>query len=150
MGSASHEANMREFRRLCRRHGLRITPQRVAIYERLTAALDHPSATKLYKQVRVKFPNITLATVNRTLLALAEIGLARPVMSSGEPKRFDPDPEAHHHFHCVKCGRIVDFRDVSYDGLKVPREISERYVVLRRKITLEGVCDNCQKKTKGG
>jgi Fur family peroxide stress response transcriptional regulator len=148
MESAGHEASKREFRRLCRRHGLRITPQRVAIYQRLVAARDHPSATELYKQVRVEFPNITLATVNRTLLAIAEIGLARPVLSSGEPKRFDPELQVHHHFHCLRCGRLVDFREASYDGLKVPREISERYVVLRKKITLEGVCDNCQKKPK--
>jgi len=140
---------LREFRRRCRRRGLRITPQRVAIYEMLAASLNHPSATEIFKQVKAEFANITLGTVNRTLLMFANSGLTRVVVSSGEPKRFDPDTADHHHFHCVKCGRIIDFRDASYDGLKVPEEISEKYTVLGKKITLEGVCDSCQKITKG-
>ena len=137
-----------EFRRRCRRHGLRITPQRIAIYARLTIARNHPSATELYEQVKAEFPEITLGTVNRTLLAFADIGLARAVVASGEPKRFDPDTAAHHHFHCVKCSRIVDFRDASYDALKVPSEICEKYVVLGKTMTLEGICDDCQKRKK--
>ena len=39
-------------------NGLKITPQRSAIYQELLKAKDHPSADILYKRLVKKFPNI--------------------------------------------------------------------------------------------
>jgi Fur family peroxide stress response transcriptional regulator len=139
---------MRAFKKRCRERGLRITPQRIAIYDRLSASSDHPTATEMCGQIRREFPNISLGTVNSALLTFAAIGLARVVEASGDPKRFDPDMKNHHHFRCVKCGRIIDFHDGTYDALNVPAEISKKYVVFGKKVSLEGLCDDCQKRTK--
>jgi Fur family peroxide stress response transcriptional regulator len=144
VGSDRTEERMLSFESICREHSLSITPQRVAIYKELLSSLEHPSAIMIYKKVSEYYPNISLDTVNRTLLTFHKIGLAKAVGGSGDPKRFDPNLEPHHHFKCVSCGKIVDFRDEFYDALEIPAEIKEKFVVLEKKVHLEGFCDQCK------
>jgi len=144
VGSDRTEERLLSFESICREHGLSITPQRVAIYKELLSSLEHPSAIMIYKKVSEYYPNISLDTVNRTLLTFHEIGLAKAVGGSGDPKRFDPNLEPHHHFRCVSCGEIIDFRDEFYDALEIPAEIKEKFVVLEKKVHLEGFCDQCR------
>jgi len=129
----------------CREAGLKVTPQRTAIYKALIESKEHPSADMLYRKVRKVFPNISLDTVNRTLLTLAEIGAAFIVEGSGDVKRFDGYLETHQHFKCVKCRRIVDFHHKPFDNIPVPRSISKKFTVLRKTVYFEGICDLCRK-----
>jgi len=144
VGSDRTEERMLSFESICREHGLSITPQRVAIYKELLSSLEHPSAIMIYKKVSEYYPNISLDTVNRTLLTFHKIGLAKAVGGTGDPKRFDPNLEPHHHFRCISCGEIIDFRDEFYDALEIPAEIKEKFVVLEKKVHLEGFCDQCR------
>jgi Fur family transcriptional regulator, peroxide stress response regulator len=129
----------------CLENDLRITPQRTAIYQELMYASDHPSADVIYKRVIKKFPNISFDTVNRTLLSFAGMGLVRVVEGRGSPKRFDPDTESHHHFQCIKCSTIIDFRNKEYDKLEIPLDISKKLTVFNKKVILEGLCDKCRR-----
>ncbi len=138
------EEKLRNFKEFCRSRSMKITPQRVAIYMELLVSKKHPSATAIHRKIKDFFPNISLGTVNSTLLVFAELGLAAVVESSGEPKRFDANLEPHHHFKCIKCGKIVDFISNVYDNLTVPVEIEERYTVLGKKVHLDGLCDKCK------
>lgn len=143
-GSAKPQKQLYAFENICREHGLSITPQRVAIFKELIASSDHPSAMTIFNKVREYYSNISLDTVNRTLLTFNEIGLAKVVENSGDPKRFDPNLQPHHHFRCLKCGKIVDFENSSYDRLEVPPEIRQKFVVLDKRVHLEGFCDICK------
>jgi Fur family peroxide stress response transcriptional regulator len=127
----------------CREVGMKVTPQRIAVYKALVESKEHPSAEMLHRKVKRIFPSISLDTVNRTLLTLAEIDAAFVVEGSGEPKRFDGGLENHQHFKCVKCRRIIDFHHEPFDDIKVPRTISEKFKVLRKTVYLEGICDLC-------
>jgi Fur family peroxide stress response transcriptional regulator len=125
-------------------HGLKITPQRTAIYQELLKAKDHPSADIIYKRLVKKIPNISFDTVNRTLLTFSQIGIANIVEGYGQPKRYDPDIDIHHHFRCTRCNKIIDFHNEDYDNLIVPREIQKQFTVFHKKVVLEGLCDQCK------
>ena len=142
MDNKSDSLNL--FMAKCRENNLKITPQRTAIYKEFSGACDHPSADLIFKRLRKKFPHISLDTVNRTLLAFADIGVAKVVEGYGKPKRFDPDIKNHHHFQCIKCYRIIDFHDKTYDNINVPSDIRSRLTVLNKKVVLEGICDKCK------
>jgi len=129
---------------LCKKTGLKVTPQRIAIYRELIKTDEHPSAEMLHAKVRRLYPNISLDTVNRTLLTLNRIGAAYIVEGSGDAKRFDGDLEKHQHFKCVKCKRVVDFHHKPFDNVNVPAEIEGRFTVLRKSVYLEGICDMCK------
>jgi Fur family peroxide stress response transcriptional regulator len=77
----------------CREAGLKITPQRLAVYKVLLGSAEHPSAEAVFRKAREVLPNISLDTVNRTLLTLSEIGAALVVEGSGDAKRFDGNLE---------------------------------------------------------
>jgi Fur family peroxide stress response transcriptional regulator len=140
---------MDALRAKCRGAGLKITPQRMAVYKVLIGSKQHPSAEVVFRKVRGVIPNISLDTVNRTLLTLADIGAASIVEGSGDVKRFDGRLETHQHFKCIKCKRIVDFHYKPFDNIPVPKNISRTFTVLRRTVYLEGICDLCKKRTDG-
>jgi len=142
---AELDEKTRLFTSRCRRAGLKVTPQRIAIYRELLKTDEHPSAEMLYEKVKTIFPSISLDTVNRTLLTLSEIGVICTVEGSGDAKRFDGGLTEHQHFKCVKCKRIVDFHHKPFDNIKLPAEISKKFTVLRKTVYLEGLCDLCRK-----
>jgi len=127
----------------CREMGLKVTPQRIAIYRELLESDEHPSAEMLYKKVKENFESISLDTVNRTLLTLNEIGAAFVVEGTGDAKRFDGNLENHQHFKCVRCKKIIDFHHKPFDNIPVPKIIGGRFKVLRKTIYFEGFCDLC-------
>ena len=135
------------FRQKCRENSLKITVQRVAIYKKLTRSRTHPSAERVHRLVRRQFPNISIDTVNRTLLTFAEIGVLDVTEGYGNPRRFDPCLEAHHHLHCIRCGEIIDFHCREYDRLEIPSEISKGFQVLGKKVVIKGICKKCGTKT---
>ncbi len=124
---------------------LKITPQRIAIYEEIVNSKEHPSTVHIFEKIRRSFPNISFDTINRTLTTFAEIGLIKTVEGSGDSKRYDPNIEQHHHFICVKCGRIIDFDSKELDNLQLPTELHNKFRILRHKVVVEGICDKCSK-----
>jgi len=137
------EQRMTAFHAKCHEAGLRITPQRTAIYKALVQSHEHPSAEMVFRQVRQVFPCISLDTVNRTLLTLSDIGTAFIVEGSGDAKRFDANLAGHQHFKCVKCKRIIDFHHEPYDQIPMPKNLPDTFTVLRTTVYVEGVCDQC-------
>lgn len=131
------------FRQKCREHDLSITPQRLAIYQVLMDAQNHPSAEEVFSRVKTAFPDISIDTVYRTLTTFSEIGIVHVVEGYGQAKRYDPDVQPHHHFRCMRCSRIIDFQESSFSNLKVPRSIGHRCRVSGIKVVLEGLCDQC-------
>jgi Fur family peroxide stress response transcriptional regulator len=138
------KVKMEAFQANCHKAGLKVTPQRMAVYKVLIESKQHPSAEVVFRKVRQVIPNISLDTVNRTLLTLAEIGAALVVEGTGDVKRFDGQLETHQHFKCVKCKRIIDFHYKPFDNIAVPKNISRRFTVLRKTVYFEGVCDVCR------
>ena len=134
------------FYRRSKEHGLKITPQRTAVYQELLKAKDHPSADIIYKRIVKKIPNISFDTVNRTLLTFSKIGITNIVEGYGQPKRYDPDLDTHHHFRCTHCNKIIDFHNEDYDNLIVPQELQKQFTVFSKRVVLEGLCDRCKKK----
>ena len=127
----------------CRCNGLKITPQRTAVYKTLIESKEHPSAEMIWGQVRRLYPGISLDTVNRTLLTLAEIGSASIVEGSGDVRRYDGDLDNHQHFKCVKCKKVFDFHYKPFDDIKVPASIAAKFKILRKTVYLEGICNSC-------
>jgi Fur family peroxide stress response transcriptional regulator len=147
MLNKNKQNSMDLFRGRCKQHNLNITPQRTAIYQELIKSKNHPDSEDIFRRIKKTFPEISLDTVYRTLSKFAEIGLVNVVEGYGESKRYDPDTGSHHHFRCSRCNKIVDFNDDNYDRLKVPKAFQRNFKVTNIKIVLEGMCDECMKKS---
>ena len=133
------------FRNKCRENNLKVTPQRIVIYKELCKSKDHPNTEVLFKRVKDIIPDISLDTVNRTLITFSKIGIIDVVEGYGEPRRYDPETDNHHHFRCINCNKIIDFDYSLYDAIEIPKDIENKYTVLKKKILLEGYCNSCSK-----
>ena len=138
-------ADLETFYNLCMRKGLKITPQRIEVYKTLIACSDHPPVDAIYKRVKRVLPNISFDTVNRTLNTFNDIGAAF-VVGGDNVKRFDGNLEKHHHFKCVKCRNIIDFKYNEFDNVKVPEKLGQMFKVLRTTVFVEGLCQTCLEK----
>jgi len=141
------EKKLEHFKGICKKHKIKLTPQRLLVYEELIKTDEHPSTDMLYQKIRTTFPTISFDTVNRTLLTFHKIGLATLVEGTGNPKRFDGNPQKHHHFQCVKCRKIFDVFHEPYDNLQVPPELQEQFHIFRTNVHLEGLCNTCRNET---
>jgi Fur family peroxide stress response transcriptional regulator len=148
MQLVNREEKLVNFRKECKKHNLKITPQRIAIYKKLLQSCDHPTADQIFQTLKGDFSNISYDTVNRTLLSLADIGLIDVVKSPGGPRRFDPNTAGHHHLHCVRCGKISDFQSEACDKIKIPNTIDNGFTVLSTRVVINGICKDCLKKRK--
>src|SRR5262245_57552223 len=89
--------------------GWRSTPQRLAVYDRLSRAENHPTAEEVYQAVRGPLPNISLATVYKALETLVECGLATRLTGDGSgPARYDARSDHHYHLRCLRSGAVED------------------------------------------
>ncbi len=134
-----------EFVQFCQKHRLKVTPQRVAIYQELVKSDAHPSADSNFQNVKRYFPNISFDTVNRTLTTFADIGIMDVVEIFGGAKRFDPNVKIHHHLHCTQCGQVIDYYNRDLDNMAVPVDLHNKFLVTRKRVVFNGVCKACNK-----
>jgi Fur family peroxide stress response transcriptional regulator len=140
------QGNLNAFTKRFKDNNLRVTPQRTAILKEIINDRTHPTVDNIFQRIHQKYPNISFDTVNRTLSSFSEAGLLKVVEGYGNPKRYDSDTSSHHHFRCLKCNRIIDFKNKNFDDIELPPDISKRFTVLHKKVVLEGICDKCAKK----
>ncbi len=123
-------------------HGLRVTPQRFAVYAELLGRSDHPTAEQISRNLNKDIPTSSQATVYSSLQALREVGLVQEVLLEEGVCRYDANIAPHHHFRCKACGGIEDiaweqFQDLEFQGLR-PGLQADNY-----EITVHGYCDSC-------
>ncbi len=97
--------------------GLRVTPQRVAILAGILDLKNHPTAENIQEHIKEQFPNISVATVYKTLESFVENDLLKKVKTESGIMRYDPILSNHHHLYCKKTDRIEDYEDEQLDDL---------------------------------
>jgi Fur family peroxide stress response transcriptional regulator len=123
--------------------GLRITPQRYAIYANLLARSDHPTVEQLMSQLNQDLPISSQATVYNSLQTLCEVGLVREVLLEHGVARYDAKVDAHHHFVCDQCGAIKDIDWDVFQGLDLSR-VKGHVQAIAYEVTVRGLCEDCQ------
>jgi Fur family peroxide stress response transcriptional regulator len=135
----------------CRAAGLVPTAQRLAVFRHLAAVDSHPSAEELYATVRHELPTLSLATVYKTLDALARIGAVRRVSRDGARSRWDTGLESHHHLVCIQCGEVSDVVDARLDAVeRRTRALAGRhgFVATGHVVDIFGRCAACLSATR--
>jgi Fur family transcriptional regulator, peroxide stress response regulator len=122
--------------------GLRVTPQRFAVYANLLSRTDHPTVEQLLVDLNQSCPVSSQATIYSSLQALRGAGLIREVLLEAGVSRYDAIVEPHHHFHCQTCGAI---EDIGWDALPVVEfdRLRSGLQAVSYETTVRGYCDRC-------
>ena len=89
-------------------NGQRYTEQRAAVYRYLLNTTSHPTADEVFTRVRSELPDISLATVYKSLEALVGCGLAAKLTYGDGSARYDGRTDPHPHARCLDCGAVLD------------------------------------------
>src|SRR5579859_1003387 len=79
-----------------------------AVLDVLRACERHPTAAKVYEEVRKVRPHMGLATVYRILHQLTEQGLIKELGRNDGCCRYDARTSRHDHAICTECGALFD------------------------------------------
>ena len=109
-------------KKLCRKHGMRLTPQRLEIFKAVDGSREHPSAYEVFSRVSSLHPTITLDTVYRTLETFETWGLLKRLSFLFDKIRYDAELSAHYHTLCTDCGKIWDFNWPEFNKIRITHE----------------------------
>lgn len=132
----------------CRKRGIAVTPQRLAVIEALLAAENHPSTDEVFGVVRRTHPHVSFATVHRILEQFCEAGEASKVTLLHDLARYDGNVRPHHHVLCVRCRRVDDIEMPAVDRLLEATANLGQFALLRCSLTIEALCRPCQRAEK--
>ncbi|MEW6308014.1 MAG: Fur family transcriptional regulator [Bacillota bacterium] len=133
----------REHRELLHRHGLKATPQRLAVLKALSETVAHPTAETVHRAVQPLRPGTSLATVYNVLNLLAREGLIMELTMADAASRFDYTVQPHAHIVCTGCGRVADIQ------VPVPAEAGSQaesvsgFRVDKVRLEFRGLCPDC-------
>lgn len=123
----------------CAARGLRMTDQRRTIAGVLSDSDDHPDVEELHRRSAERDPNISLATVYRTVKLLEEQGILERVDFGDGRARYEDADRAHHdHLIDLATGEVIEFVDREIEALQ--RKVAERlgYQLVGHRLELYG------------
>ena len=122
--------------------GVRRTPQRFFVLERLLTKPDHATVEELWAALNKRHAKASRATVYNTIHALVEAGLVREFTLDGKAARYDANLDRHHHFVCDWCGSVEDVDWFELPGFQGSQ--SGNRSIRTYEVTLRGECAKCR------
>ena len=132
-----------DIEQLCADKGLRITDQRRVIAKVLADSEDHPDVETLHGRASAVDPNISIATVYRTVRLFEEAGILERHEFGDGRSRYEAASETHHdHLIDVETGNVIEFADEDLEELQ--RRIADRlgFRLVDHRMELYGVARN--------
>ncbi|WP_254069805.1 Fur family transcriptional regulator [Pimelobacter simplex] len=123
---------------------LRPTRQRRAITDALAAASDFQSAQEIHDSVRQGGDKVGLATVYRTLQAMADAGDVDVRHNpAGEATYRRCSSSHHHHLVCRLCGRTVEITGSAVERWAHAIADEHGFSEVSHTVELVGLCAEC-------
>lgn len=122
----------------------RPTRQQLAVMEQLSEREDFTSAQELHAHLRDAGAKVGLATVYRTLAALAAAGEIDTLRTDeGEAVYRKCSTGHHHHLVCRSCGRTVEIEGPAVERWADKVAAEHGFAQVEHTLEVFGVCPEC-------
>lgn len=128
---------------ILKENGLRVTQQRILIYDVLNKYRIHPTVDMLYSIVAEIDSSIGIATVYKTIDAFKTHNIVKEIKCENTPSRYDINTSCHSHFECVECGKFEDFPYANVDSFVQQNDNFNNYKLHGATVIFSGVCPEC-------
>ena len=138
------------FRDFLRKKGLKFTPERSIILKNIISLNKHIDADEFYEYLAKKKKHPSRASVYRTLPLLEEAGLLSKSFRFQNKVTYEYILGREHHDHllCVKCGKIIEFRNNKIEKLQDEVCKKHNFKPIFHRLIIRGLCEDCQRKEK--
>lgn len=138
-----------EFAKILKEQNISVTPQRVEILKNIMERRDHPSADRIFQEVRKVLPMISFNTVYKTLETFCQLGLIMKVNPLHEVARYDGNTSPHTHLICSHCHQVEDLFWQWPENVPFPNLDGSGFQVQSVTIQFFGLCRHCQENLQG-
>ena len=143
--------NAADFKDKLKEMGCKLTMQRRSVLDVLLEhSNDHLSTEEIYDIVKVKFPEIGLATVYRTVQLFEEMGIVDRLNFDDGCSRFElaSDDTVHHHHHliCETCNKVFEVENDLLDDIEKEIESKYSFKIHDHNVMFYGICKDCADK----
>ena len=130
-----------------RQRGYRVSPQREAILAAMADSPDHPTAEAVHARLLPTIPDMSLATVYKTLTALKACGEVLELQFSNQDNRYDAArPKPHPHLICQGCGAVEDPDLPDVEAMAQALAEATGYAITSHRLDFFGLCPQCRKR----
>lgn len=116
--------------------------QKEYILEYLKNTKEHPTAERIYAELKPALPHLSLATVYRNLGRLCQAGHVIRLTTGDKVEHYDADVSDHQHFVCTSCGAVSDLFFCIPSEL-FQKHLKKSYTAERYQFYVYGTCDKC-------
>jgi Fur family ferric uptake transcriptional regulator len=129
-------------------HGLRVTAQREKVAEIAFQRKSHFEIQTLIRDIQDHYPEISPATVYRSVKTLCDAGLLNETLQShsGVTLYEVHDDEHHDHVVCLDCGEIFEFHDEALEEAQGAAVSTMGFEPVQHKHVIYAKCSLLQKK----
>lgn len=131
---------------MLKQNNYKLTPQRLVILDKILNISGHINADTLFNKIDDK--SIGIATIYRTLDLFTKIGILKKLRLDENSYEYDlsigGDTHSHHHFKCIKCGKIIELYIDQLDELEGFIEKNHNLKITDHQLLLSGYCSDCK------
>jgi len=125
--------------------GRRLTPQRRLVLQVLESSDRHLDAEAIHDRARIHDPDISLATVYRSLHVLGELALVEEHSLGEDHSHYEaPRSSPHYHFVCLRCGEVIEFDTPLVERAAADLAKTHAVQVSSAHLRLSGLCGSCR------
>ncbi|MDP5254314.1 MULTISPECIES: zinc uptake transcriptional repressor Zur [unclassified Vibrio] len=135
-----------QIEQICQRRGVRLTPQRRAVFELICQSNKASSAYELLEQLQKSEPQAKPPTVYRALEFLLEQGFVHRVESTNSYISCCLSHESQHVFQlliCDRCGYVEELHDDSLTAQLNVNAKQHQFHLTKQVIESHGICQDC-------
>lgn len=105
------------------------------------AELGHATNAQVWSKVHAKLPNITLSSVHRTTVRLAQDGEIGDKLTVNGQVVLDTNPAPHSHFVCDACSRVKDLKLEEVIINSIQSQTGQD--IVHNNLVVHGTCTKC-------
>lgn len=113
---------------------------------------EHLTTEEIYNLIKLRNPNIGIATIYRALLLFEEIGLVYKLNFDDGCLRYEILPpysnevHQHHHLLCNQCDKIIEVKEDLMNSLEEIIEKQYNFEIQNHDVKFTGICSQCRDK----
>ena len=128
---------------ILKKSGVKITSQRMAILRALNSGPRyHKTAQDILMEAKKTQPSVGFATVYRLLKTLTKAQMISEIsMGAGSSCYELKSNQVHYHIACVKCGKIVEFKNKTIENTLKTIVLEKNYKIQNQVLEIYVTCD---------
>lgn len=144
------DINVKDVKEILKEEGYKLTTQRKAILDAILENHEkHLSPEEIYNIVKLKCPDIGIATVYRTLQLFEKLNIVCRVNFDDGYNRYeliyDTEQHQHHHLICLNCGKVIEVKMDLLETLENEIEREYGFSIVDHNVKFFGYCSDCEK-----